>query len=226
MFEAEVDRNAQHDYWSKTGDRRPPDHPVIVAFAEPKVRFIKNCVDKDRGGRKIEKILDVGCGNGFFTLPLSKWANCTALDFSKRMLELNPVNVVKVCGDVLAMPFPDNSFDLVFCSNLLHHVTDPVAAVAEMKRVSSGYVVLSEPNRNNPMMFLFGLAKWAERGSLKFSCGYMRHLADKTGMKVVCLKSMGTVLPNKTPMSLLKAIKLFDGVFPLAFYNVMVCRKG
>ena len=133
--------------------------------------------------------------------------------------------VVKVCGSVLAMPFPDDSFDLVFCSNLLHHISDPAAAVLEMTRVSSRYVVLSEPNRNNPLMFAFGLIKSVERGTLKFDCNYLTKLAAQAGLRPLRLETMGAILPNKTPMSILRFFKLLDGKFPLAFYIVMVCRK-
>ncbi|MHC4122210.1 MAG: class I SAM-dependent methyltransferase [Planctomycetota bacterium] len=221
-----VNHTAQKNYWAGVVKRRSPDHPAVVAFAEPKVQFVRECVKNDKSGSEVRRILDVGCGNGFFTRPLAQWANCTAFDFSERMLELNPIEVVKVCGDVLDMPFSDNSFDLVFCSNLLHHVSNPLAAVLEMKRVSSRYVALSEPNRSNPLMFGFGLIKWEERGSLKFSCNYMHHLAVSADLNMIQLKTMGSVLPNKTPMCFLNILKRLDGRFPLAFYNVMVCSKS
>jgi SAM-dependent methyltransferase len=216
----------QKEFWNKVDQRRPPDHPVVVAFAEPKVNFVRKCIEKDQGRNKIKQILDVGCGNGFFTRPLSAWAECTALDVSQRMLDLNPVKAVKVCGDVQSMPFPDNKFDLVFCSNLLHHVSDPVAAVFEMRRVSSRYVVLSEPNRNNPLMFAFGLIKSIERGTLKFSRNYLAALAKQTDLHIVDVETMGVILPNKTPKSLLRFIKLLDGRSRMGFYNVMISHKS
>ena len=220
-----VEQAEQKNFWDKTSGRRPPDHPVVRAFAEPKVDFIRACIENDQGGSEIGQILDVGSGNGFFTRPLARWASCTALDFSERMLELNPVDVAKVCASVLAMPFPDNSFDLVFCSNLLHHISDPAAAVLEMTRVSSRYVVLSEPNRNNPLMFAFGLIKSVERGTLKFNCNYLTKLAAQASLRPLGLETMGVILPNKTPLSLLRFFKPLDGKFPMAFYIVMVCRK-
>lgn len=223
MFDSTEDK--QNVFWSKVDHRRPPHHPVVVAFAQPKVDFVRLCIDKDQVKNKIQQILDVGCGNGFFTRPLAEWADCTALDFSQRMLDLNPVKAIKVCGDVRSMPFPDNKFDLVFCSNLLHHVSDPVAAIFEMRRVSSKYVVISEPNRNNPLMFAFGLIKSVERGSLKFSSHYLAELATKAKLHPLCMTTMGAIVPNKTPMSLLWFFKLLDGKFPMSFYNVMVCRK-
>ncbi|MHC4806907.1 MAG: class I SAM-dependent methyltransferase, partial [Planctomycetota bacterium] len=122
-----VDQTEQKYFWDKTGKRRAPDHPVVKAFAEPKVDFVRSCIRKDKGGNEVKQILDVGCGNGFFTRPLAAWADCTALDFSQRMLDLNPIKATKVRGDAKSIPFAENTFDLVFCSNLLHHVSDHLA---------------------------------------------------------------------------------------------------
>ncbi len=46
-------------------------------------------------------------------------------------------------GDGQSLPFPDNSFDLAFCSEVIEHVPDPARLVAELKRVSSKYVLIS-----------------------------------------------------------------------------------
>ena len=70
-----VDQTAQKNFWGKTKKRRQPDHPVVTAFADPKVDFIRACIEKDRGGDEIKQILDVGCGNGFFTRPLANRIN-------------------------------------------------------------------------------------------------------------------------------------------------------
>lgn len=48
-------------------------------------------------------------------------------------------------ADAAAMPFRDKSFDYVICSNVLEHVTDPVAVAAEMSRVGrAGYIEVPE----------------------------------------------------------------------------------
>jgi SAM-dependent methyltransferase len=39
-------------------------------------------------------------------------------------------------GDVYALDFPDASFDLVHAHQVLQHLTDPVAALREMRRVT------------------------------------------------------------------------------------------
>ena len=73
-------------------------------------------------------ILDVGCGNGFFTYYFSKLAYTVGIDYSRYMLSINP-GALLIQGSALALPFKTDSFDLVFCSNLLHHVKDPEAVV-------------------------------------------------------------------------------------------------
>ena len=222
----EANQHRQKRFWDRTKKRRSPDHPVVSEFAEPKIKLIRDYIENSPEGTKVKTILDAGCGNGFFTRPLSHWADCTAMDFSDRMLELNPVDCNKVRGDACDMPFAENSFDLVFCSNLLHHIEKPLVPMLEMKRVSSKYIVISEPNRNNPLMFAFGLIKSVERGTLKFSPNYLKKLASQSGLFPLHIQTMGSILPNKTPKGLLWLFKLIDGKYPMGFYNIMICRKS
>jgi SAM-dependent methyltransferase len=51
-----------------------------------------------------------------------------------------------ICGDVIRLPFQDNSFDLVICFNVLNAIPNDSSAVAEMGRVcqSGGKVILSD----------------------------------------------------------------------------------
>jgi SAM-dependent methyltransferase len=218
MIEQRTDK--QKVYWEKERRRRSPDHPAIAAFARPKIEYIVKliCI------RKEQKILDVGCGNGFFTYYFSEICDPVGLDFSRRMLSINPSEKL-VQGTANSLPFSDESFDVVFCSNLLHHARDPRDMVEEMKRVSRGYVILSEPNRNNPLMALFSAIIAEERGALKFSLRYMEDLAKTCGLDVIDSCSMGSIVPNKTPPSMLKLFCLVDWRMPLGFYNLVVAQK-
>jgi ubiquinone/menaquinone biosynthesis C-methylase UbiE len=169
-------------------------------------------------------VLDVGCGNGFFTYHLPAEIHAVALDRSSTMLGMNPCPRL-VQGSALSLPFPEDAFDTVFCSNLLHHLPDPKAAVAEMKRVSSRYVVLSEPNRNNPAMLLFGMIKRAERGTLKFTTRYLSSLANGVGLQVAACGAMGMVFPNRTSEGLLPLLRWVDGLHPWGAYVLLVAEK-
>lgn len=96
-------------------------------------------------------ILDVPCGAGrLFPGLAGRARRVVGLDVSREMLCGAPAvgasGVPLVCGDVLALPFGDRSFDAVVCCRLLHHLADAaeLAAVArELVRVSRGVVVAS-----------------------------------------------------------------------------------
>ena len=55
-----------------------------------------------------------------------------------------------VCGDALHLPFADRSFDVVMCSQLLHHFfdADPAQLLREMDRVARIRVVVSDLRRS------------------------------------------------------------------------------
>lgn len=199
--------SSQKKFWENHNliKRRHPSHPVIRAFVEPKIQFIQ----KNISLAKDSTLLDVGCGNGFFTYYFAKICQVTGLDFSKKMLEINPHHKL-VHGDAENLPFPDESFDITFCSNLLHHLENPERTMQEMKRVAREYVIISEPNRSNPFLFFFDLIKKEERGGLKFTKNYLINLGRSLGLKNVnCLVS-GMIFPNKTPINLLPILKKLD----------------
>jgi len=140
------------------------------------------------------------------------------------MLKQSPTDN-RIQGSALSLPFKDDSFDVVFCSNLLHHVENPTEALLEMKRVSKEYVISSEPNRNNIIMALFHAIKPEERGALKFSRSYMENCFKDAAICVVNSCSMGSIVPNKTPTFLLSLLKKLNLTGPLGFYNIIIGKK-
>jgi cyclopropane fatty-acyl-phospholipid synthase-like methyltransferase len=68
-------------------------------------------------------LLDVGCGPGTITADLAE------------RIRPGKVTAVDASPDVHAPDVPDESFDVVHAHQVLQHVTDPVAALREMRRV-------------------------------------------------------------------------------------------
>ncbi len=84
---------------------------------------------------KGKKVVDLACGNGGYTVELSKYADMVyALDLhiSRNFSESN---IITIEGDALDIPLEDNSIDFVFCSSLIEHVTDQNRLVSEINRI-------------------------------------------------------------------------------------------
>jgi len=215
-----IDRGDRHDYWESVGERRSADHPVVRAFAGSKIDFIIEALPRFDGR---PTMLEVGAGSGFFSLALSRSFDLTCLDFSRNMLERNPVPAGrKVLGDAESLGFGDGSFDVVFSANLLHHLGDPVRAVSEMARVARRHVVLVEPNVLNPLMLLFGALARHERGVLRSTPGYLRGLGLGSGLRLRRFASQGSIVPNRTPRLLLPLLVPVERTHPVGFYNIAV----
>ncbi len=91
-----------------------------------------------------ERILDVGCGPGFYCVELAdevgQSGSAIGVDSSPAMLEL----AARRCaghdrvelrqGDAVALPVDDSSCDAAVCVQVLEYVADPTVALAEMHR--------------------------------------------------------------------------------------------
>jgi SAM-dependent methyltransferase len=212
----------QKSYWERKAleQRRPPDHLVVRHYASSKIAQIQKSVPIEKNTR----LLDVGCGNGFFSAPFSGICETVGVDYSAKMLAQNPIEN-KVLMDAQHLCFQDLSFDVVFCHALLHHVEDMDGVLTEMRRVSRRYVVVLEPNRANPLMFLFSAMVPEERKALDFSLGYLKGKMEKNRLKVIVAFSHGMTVPNKTPGFLLPLIKLLDFNQPLGMTNILIGQR-
>ena len=65
------------------------------------------------------KILDLGCGNGSFSRALWPDRNLVGVDYSMGMCQLAHSTALRVFNaDVLALPFADEQFDLIYCAEV------------------------------------------------------------------------------------------------------------
>ena len=170
-------------------------------------------------------LLDVGCGNGHFLSHFAERCNATGIDSSALMLSTNP-SARTLLMQAEKMDFPDGAFDISFCHALLHHVHDPAAVLAEMKRVSSRYVVVLEPTRNNPLMFLFALFVKEERKALRFSAKYLKELAGQQHLKIIDIFAFGLMVPNKTPLWALHFFRFFERRIPGGITLILIAEKN
>ena len=106
-------------------------------------------------------ILDVGCGTGQSRrVYRARAARYTGVDLALGALALarrRAPDADWLRADALALPWADGSFDVVALSSVLHHLHDPVRALAEARRVlrPGGWVFAFDPNLRHPAMLLF-----------------------------------------------------------------------
>jgi SAM-dependent methyltransferase len=209
----------QSSYFAQTKYRAAND-PVVAAYAVPKLDFIEQVVPLADAS-----VLDVGCGNGVFTLYLrDRCRSVMGVDFSAHMLAENPCRPL-IQGDVLSLPVAANSVDVAFEANVLHHVDDPSLVVAEMTRVARRWVVLIEPNRYNPLMLAFGLVVKEERLLLRSHKGSINALLERAGLTPRLSVCTGMISQNNTPEALLPWLRRFDRDFALGEYLISVGEK-
>lgn len=115
-------------------------------------------------------VLEIGCGTGYFTVDIMKTgAEVTAIDISPELLSLArkglPDSRVRfIVEDAHNLSFPDNHFDRIIGSSVLHHL-DVQRALPEIYRIlkPGGMIAFTEPNMANPQIALQKNIPWLKR---------------------------------------------------------------
>jgi SAM-dependent methyltransferase len=151
-----------HDEWAATIDVDGIQvRDYFEACTAPENRFILEHLGAVRG----KKILDLGCGAGENSVYFAKkGANCVASDYSPGMVEIalkladkNGVEIEGAIVNAMSLDFDDNSFDIIYAANLLHHLPDPQACIREMYRVlkPGGKACFWDPLTHNPIINVY-----------------------------------------------------------------------
>lgn len=101
--------------------------------------------------QKNSKILEIGCGAGYFLKWLEKFYDATGIDISYDAIELAKKRVKKAALKVASaeeLPFRDSTFDCVIAFDVIEHLKNPKKFFSETYRVlkSKGILILSTPN--------------------------------------------------------------------------------
>lgn len=143
----EVYNRINNDIYNLEGGRWwEPDFSLnlIKTFLNPfRTRYTRKILEKHKINPCEKSALEVGCGGGILCEDIARIGfNTTGIDpsevsirtakehSSESSLSINYVN-----GTGEALPFPDNSFDVVFCCDVLEHVRDLPRVTSEISRV-------------------------------------------------------------------------------------------
>jgi ubiquinone/menaquinone biosynthesis C-methylase UbiE len=95
--------------------------------------------------------LEVGCAEGYYIKLYSEiypQVKLCGLDLAESYLKKARNNVPEaqfVQGDAEALPFKNNAYDVVLCSETLEHVPDPKRAFSELARVAKKQIIIAIP---------------------------------------------------------------------------------
>jgi SAM-dependent methyltransferase len=121
------------------------------------------------------RVLDIGCGPGTITADLAARVpegHVTGIDAAGDVLALaraeadrrGQANVGFEVGDAYHLGFEDSTFDVVLAHQVMQHLSDPVAALTEMRRVCRPGGLVAARDGDYGGMFWFtddpGLTEW------------------------------------------------------------------
>lgn len=142
------------------------------------IKALKPLIGKYTSG----KLLDAGAGRMAYKHILEKRCQeYVGMDIGNQA-------GLDITGDIQQMKLADNSFDTIFCSQVLEHVPEPQKAISECYRVleKGGHLILSAPHlgylHNEPHDYY----RYTKHG--------LRFMLEKVGFKILTLEPAGGVL--------------------------------
>ncbi|OGK22189.1 hypothetical protein A2866_03465 [Candidatus Roizmanbacteria bacterium RIFCSPHIGHO2_01_FULL_39_8] len=109
---------------------------------------------------KGKRVIDVGCGDGSYTIDLYKKykpeytlgfdASRNAINLAKVLYKKNK-NIYFEKGNIYNIPKRFGNFDIAIIRGVLHHLDSPQKAIQSVAKVAS-HIIILEPNGYNPLL--------------------------------------------------------------------------
>ena len=125
---------------------------LIKTIINPcRVGYAKNVFEQLSMNPEQKLALEVGCGGGILSEEISRMGFITSgidpslksLNAAKKHAKENNLKINYVHGIGEELPFEDNSFEVIFCCDVLEHVQDLPKVISEIRRVlKSGGIFL------------------------------------------------------------------------------------
>jgi SAM-dependent methyltransferase len=172
-------RRVEESHWWFVGRRR-----IISSFLERLFRDLK----ANSAGQEVKSpalnILDVGCGTGANLEMLSQFGEAEGVDISPEALAFCQARGLEKVrpGEAEALPYADNSFDLVTGLDVVEHLDNDLAGLKEMHRVlrRGGRTLLFVP----AFMFLWGVQDDISNHRRRYTLKGLKRVVKEAGFEV------------------------------------------
>ena len=156
-----MDRNYYNEYWKERINEMEINNNLNRSSLK-RITPIKSFLYRKK---TLGKVLDVGCGDGTILYMLQKDYELEPYGID---ISINAVNKAKERGIKASVanlnekiPFPNNYFNVIFCTDVLEHLFSPENALQEIYRVSKedAIIIFSIPNLGhlkNRIQFFWG----------------------------------------------------------------------
>jgi SAM-dependent methyltransferase len=161
--------------YDKYASTNPIERRMMRGFFSALDRFLGDAFEPSAPPARI---LEVGIGEGIVTSRIQQQfasASVVGLDLPDDELaaQWHDLGLVSMFGDATALPFADETFDLVLAIEVFEHFSDPESALAELARVCSGTLITSVPFE--PIWRLGNMARGRYLGAGGNTPGHINH---------------------------------------------------
>lgn len=178
-------------------------------------------------------VLDIGAGAGIFLDGITSPCKKYAVDISEEAVrKLTDKGINAACLDLDANPLPysSNTFDYIFCMEVIEHLTRPAEALREIYRTlkPSGRFIVSVPNIYQlltPLLYLADIppvnsARYGHVHVNDFTVRVLKKALRENGFTVLRVAG-DEIFPLKDPISRWIARKIPR----LAHHLIAICEK-
>ncbi len=157
-------------------------------------------------------LLDVGCGSRPYAIiytPLVELSIGTEVSYSP-----HGARAADAIAPAECLPFADQTFDVILCTEVLEHIWEPTKAMREFARVlkPDGYLLLSVP-------FIHPIHE-APHDNWRFTSYGLKFLCHSTGFEVIYLNKKGGVVTTGIVLSLNLVVRGVNAVSKLLRLSV------
>lgn len=160
--------------------------------------------------KKSKRIIDMGCGDGYLLYYLTKRLKCDFIGFDLSKLRLQRLKktlpfIKCIKGDITKLPFKNDEFETVLCSEVLEHIPDFRKALNELIRITCNELIITVPNDEPTKKVVCpkcGTIHNVDGHINKFNTETFKKMIQHKNARIVKIKKFNTIYSyNKTTLS-------------------------